>query len=277
MVCNALLRLTGTLLVACYVGGGADQTGAIAGKTVDPSGLYLPSPKVRLNEQSEGGRRYDTAGDAQGQFRLTEVEPGVYTIKITVPGFRDKTIPDVRISPGQQSDLGVIGLDLAGCDAPGVICDDFGLSVYDDPIHSAGAIEIPQSCAVDIDEGNVKCTVELDGRGTIPPERDADSDFWIRTGADGKVYLTPRNSTSIALNPPTKRSKTGCITASYSTMEVRIDGLPIGSRVCIRTNRERYAQVAFFDVVKAKAEKVKVDYITWQGKTDGPTLQQPLH
>jgi len=54
---------------------------------------------------------------------------------------------------------------------------------------------------------------------------------------------------------------------------VRIDGLPLGSRVCIRTSRDRYAQVAFFDLIKSRTEKVKMNFIAWQGKPDWPTLQ----
>jgi hypothetical protein len=68
-------------------------------------------------------------------------------------------------------------------------------------------------------------------------------------------------------------SKQGCTSAPYSIKEVRIDGLPLGSRICVRTNRDRYAPVAFEDVVQAKAEKVKAAFITWQEKPDGPTLQ----
>jgi len=250
----------------------ADQSAAVLGKAADPNGIFLPFPKVRLHEQS-AERHYETTGDAQGQFRLEKVEPGLYIVSVAVQGFNDKTLSNVRIAPGQQLDLGVFRLELAGCNAPGVICDDVGLSVYNDPIHAQGTIKIPQLCAVDIDEGKSVCTVELDGRGTIPRTADSDSDFWIRIGARGEVYLTPRNGTRLSLNPPTQWGKSGCVAASYSSKDVQINGLPIGSRVCIRTNRDRYAQVAFFDVIPAGAETVKMAFITWQGAADAARLQ----
>lgn len=148
------------------------------------------------------------------------------------------------------------------------------LSAYDDPVHAQGTIEIPQLCAVDIDEGKVTCTIELDGRGTIPPERDADSDFWIRPPEWGRVYLKPRNGAGVALlSRPTEYGKRGCVSASYSNKEVRIDGLPPGSRLCVRTNLGRYAQIMFLDVVRPQSEIVKATFTTWQGKPDGPGLQ----
>ena len=199
---------------------------------------------------------------------MVGIEPGIYTVKITVQGFRDKTVSNVSVTPGQQSNLGNLSLEFAGCDASGVIRDDFSLSVYDDPIHAQGTVEVSPLCAVDIDEGKSTCTIELDGCGTIPPMRNPDPDFWLRSGPSGEIYLAPLNRTSFSLNPHTESSKSGYIAAVYSTQAVRIDGLPTGSRICIRTNRDRYAKVTFFDLVKLSANRVKMDFITWQGKLD---------
>jgi hypothetical protein len=260
MVGITFLRVTTVLLVGFCVGV-ADQTGAVGGKAVDLSGFFLSSPKVRIMGTSNGEPRYQTTGDLQGLFQLAGIEPGVYTIKVTVPGFREKTVSDVRIISGQQTDLGTVILQVPGCDSPGVICDDFGLG-DNDPIHAQGSIDVPHLCAVDIDEWKSTCT--------IPPARDPDSDFWVRPGQRGELYLVPLNGVRLALNPPTKWSKSGCISAVYSNREVRIDGLPLGSRVCIRTSRDRYAQV---DLIRPRIKKVNMDFVTWQGKPDWPKLQ----
>jgi hypothetical protein len=270
MAWTSYVRL-GVLLATVHIMAAYD-TGSIGGRAVDSTGAYLPSPEVRLIGQFTSERQYEAVGDTQGHFLLGNVEAGPYKLTISVRGF-EKVVTDIRISPGQHLEIGTVGLHFAGCNAPGVICDDFGLSVYNDAIHSEGSIEVPQLCAVDIDEGKSFCTVELDGRGTIPPARDADSDFWLRIGVRGEVYMTPRNGATLALNPPTEWSKAGCASASYSSKEVRIDGLPIGSRVCLRTTLDRYAQVAFFQVIPLRAEKVKTNFITWQGKADMPHLQ----
>jgi hypothetical protein len=147
MLRRSLLRLTGLLVVWHF--GAAAQPGAIVGKAADPTGNFLPLPTVRLADQSSEGRHYQTTGDRKGQFGLDGIEPGVYAVTISVQGFRDKTVPDVRVAAEVQTDIGTLLLDFAGCDAPGVICDDFGLSVYNDPIHAQGTIEVLQFCAVD--------------------------------------------------------------------------------------------------------------------------------
>src|SRR6266542_4273838 len=116
MASDMFMRLAGVLLTISFVGV-ADQSATILGKAVDPSGIFLPFPKVRLHEQSVE-RRYEATGDAHGQFRIENVEPGLYIINISVQGFRDKTFSNIRIAPEQQLDLGVLRLELAGCNAP---------------------------------------------------------------------------------------------------------------------------------------------------------------
>lgn len=271
MVCHSILRLCSWMLLAGNAGI-AEQAGAISGRVVDRTGVHLQFPTVRLEGLSKGAGRLETNGDADGQFRFAIVTPGIYSLKIMVPGFTERAVPNVRIAQGQQLNLGILQLELPGCVPPNV-CDDFGMKVYDDPIHAQGSIEVPDLCAVDIDEGKVICSVELDGRKTIPPIRNPDDDFWIKTGMNGNVYLKLRNGTSVALNPPTEWSKFGCIIASFSTKEVRIDGLRLGSRVCIRTNRDRIAQVTFDRPIKPREANFKLHFVTWMGRPDAPSLQ----
>jgi len=201
---SGLLRLTG-LLVVCHLAR-AGQLGSIAGKVVDSEDSFLPLPKVHIKDQSNEGRQYETTGDRKGQFLLDSVEPGIYAVKISVRGFLDKTLLDVRVAAEEQSDLATLRLNFAGCDAPGVICDDFGLKVYDDPIHKGGTMEITQRCAVDIDEAKSSCNVKSNRRGTIATRPDTVSDFWITPGRAGELYLSPRNGASFALDPPTEWS-----------------------------------------------------------------------
>lgn len=251
---------------------GAYETGSIIGKVVDPNGVSLPSPDVRVTGPVAAERQYEVIGDDRGRFKLDNVQQGAYTVTISVAGF-EKAIEDVRVAPGQQLDVGTVRLRVGSCNTPGVICDDFGLSVYNDPVHAKGSIEVPQLCAVDIDEGKSFCTIDLDGRGKIPPIRDAESDFWVKIGGKGEVEIAPRNGVTLALNPSSEWSRAGCAAATYSSEEVRIDGLPSGSRVCILTNRGRYAQVVFPDLIPLRAANVKLTFVTWQGKEDIPPLQ----
>src|ERR1051326_617427 len=264
-------------LLAADSVGATDGTGAVLGKVLDPSGLFVPSARILISQESNPKIQYLANGNAFGLFYVSSVAPEMYTVTIAVQGFRTKVLAHVQVATDKRIDLGNIGLELADCNSPGVICDDFGLGIYNDTIHAQGVIEFPELCAVDIDEGHVFCTVELDGRGIIPPERDKNSDFWVKIEVNGAVYLKSRNGARFALNPPTESSKQGCISASYSSRDVRIDGLPIGSRVCIQTNRGRYAQVGFLGVVKQKAARLKAAFVTWAGPPDSPAVQNGQH
>lgn len=238
--------------------------------------MYLPSPEIRVVGEALSAREYKAVGNVQGQFTVGRVEPGVYTLTVSVRGFK-KAVKSIQVASGQQLDTGITRLQIGGCNEPGVICDDFGLTLYNAPIHAQGSLEVPQLCAVDIDEGKVTCTIELDGRATIPPAKDADSDFWLKIGGRGEVKFSPRNGVTLALNPATESSRDGCASAAYSSADVRVDGLPLGSRICLRTTRGRYAQVEFSGVIRLRAKRVKIEFVTWQGKVDIPPLQLSPH
>jgi hypothetical protein len=249
-----------------------DKSGAIRARVVDASGHPL-LPTFRIQAQSGAKPRYEGTGNTSGEFLADHIQSGEYAVTVSCAGFRDKTLLNVHVAPGDQVDLGEFRLEIGGCNTPGVICDDFGLSLYEEPAHAQGVLEIPTLCAVDIDEGKVTCTIELDGRGTLPARKDANSDFWLKVGKKGELIMSAWNGVTFALNPPVKPSRSGCASASYTSSDVRIDGLPLGSLLCIHTNLGRNAALLFLNSVPSGAERVKAHFVTWQGKVDIPTLQ----
>lgn len=266
---RAIVRLTRMAAIVCQMGI-AGQSGSIVGQVVDPAGGVIQFPIVRLHRQSDAGPPRQTYGEESGRYRLEKIEPGIYTISIAGPGYRKKEITGVAVTAGQSVDLGVLRLDAPSCSDPGVYCHEVKGS--DDPIHAQGTIEVPVLCAVDIDEGQVFCTIELDGRGSVPPMRDSVTDFWMREGSSGQIYLKPQSGAVLAPTRSTERSKQNCMTALYSKSELRIDGLAAGSRVCVRTNGDRYAEVILDAAVPPKAGSIKATFITWWGTPDYPTL-----
>ena len=266
---SAIARLIGVAAFLCHLGM-AGQTGSIIGQVVDPAGGILQFPIVRLHRQSDSRPPRQSYGEETGRFRLGKLQPGVYTIGIAVAGFRKKEVTGVAVTAGQLVDLGVLRLDAPRCSDPGVYCHE--VKGNEDPIHAQGTIEVPVLCGVDIDEGQVLCTIELDGRGSVPPMRDSVTDFWMREGSSGQSYLKPRNGAALALTRSAERNKESCMTALYSKNEVRIDGLAAGSRICVRTNGDRYAEVILDVAVPPKAGSIKAKFITWWGTPDYPTL-----
>ena len=95
------------LLVAagCAALSTADSAGATSGKiagTVSDavSGYPLPDANVVVVETEAGA-----STDSRGRFFLLNVDPGLYTLKVTYVGFHPLTLEGVRVSAGLTTDI----------------------------------------------------------------------------------------------------------------------------------------------------------------------------
>jgi TonB-dependent receptor len=97
-----LLAFAGLCLFASF---GYAQKGAISGKVTDSGGGILQGAKVTVEP---GG--IEVVSDAQGQFLVTGLTPGTYTVKVTYVGLAE-FIQKVDVTAGQafpiKADLGV--------------------------------------------------------------------------------------------------------------------------------------------------------------------------
>jgi hypothetical protein len=210
--------------------------------------------KLLLAGSPDSGTRDEVTADAKGQFRISGLALGNYTLTIRLQGFLDKTIRNVQVTAVEPRDVGNIVLGFAGCFAPGVICDDFGLGAPF--IHVEATIEVLTNCGVDVDTGKTTCTA-----------RDSNSDFGVRLGENGEAYLVPRNGARLAVDTHGQWSLQDCVAAGYSSTEVRVDNLALGTRVCVLTNGNRYAELYGF-VKSDDGASVRMTYLTWPGKSD---------
>lgn len=101
----------------------------IRGAIVDVTGAAIGRASVRLLK-SDSEMVAQTTADASGKFQLGNVGSDSYVLKAWQRGFRSRRVPVVVRSETETIDLGDIRLDLAGCDAPGVICDWFGEALH---------------------------------------------------------------------------------------------------------------------------------------------------
>lgn len=51
------------------------------------------------------------AADSSGSFALAEIEPGIYTLVLSKPGYLAREIPNIEIRGGETTDVGVIELE----------------------------------------------------------------------------------------------------------------------------------------------------------------------
>jgi hypothetical protein len=88
------------LLVAVLISGGAraqTSNGTLLGSVVDPSGAVLPRASVSA-VSSQYGQTHETRTDSVGTYRLESLQPGVYAVTISAPGFETRTVMEVVIN-----------------------------------------------------------------------------------------------------------------------------------------------------------------------------------
>jgi Carboxypeptidase regulatory-like domain/TonB dependent receptor len=132
MLRNGLLSICTALLCVFSVGsaaslpawGQASNTGTVVGSVVDSSRAAVPGAQVILTQTMTGAERTTTTDDT-GRFAFADVDPNVYDIKITKPGFATTVITSQVVSVGTQLtenvtlNLGVLSTTITVADTPG--------------------------------------------------------------------------------------------------------------------------------------------------------------
>ena len=74
-------------------------TGGLRGAVHDPQGV-VPGVEVQLTNESTGIKRSVTTNDV-GEYSFAAVEPGTYTVRVALQGFKTIERPGVRIGTQQ--------------------------------------------------------------------------------------------------------------------------------------------------------------------------------
>ncbi len=98
------MRRTVLLLLALLSPGFAyaQATGAIAGVVSDESGAVMPGVTVDITNVATGQTRTATTG-GDGYYSVPQVQPGSYTVKATLSGFKEVTRTGISVSVGDTS------------------------------------------------------------------------------------------------------------------------------------------------------------------------------
>lgn len=95
----AVLLLFGSLLLFAQT-----ETGSISGTATDVTGAVVPNAKITVTSTSTGAVR-NLSTNSQGFYTASNLQPGVYRVKVEAPGFAPFT-QEVQVTVG-----GRIGLD----------------------------------------------------------------------------------------------------------------------------------------------------------------------
>jgi hypothetical protein len=105
------------------------DTVTISGRIMDQNGAVLPGAEIQARLSKTGLTR-TTTSDAEGRYRLIQLEPGTYIIRVSVPGFAAQESTGITTVSGQslQLDTTLIPADIV---AEPVVITDAGGPVID--------------------------------------------------------------------------------------------------------------------------------------------------
>ncbi|MDO8836954.1 MAG: carboxypeptidase regulatory-like domain-containing protein, partial [Vicinamibacterales bacterium] len=97
--CAWRLLLVAVMLVAASTlvfaqGGGT--TASLSGVVTDSSGAVLPGADVEVRNNATGALS-PTVTDGEGRFTIPALNPGTYTVKVSLMGFKTFVAPDVQV------------------------------------------------------------------------------------------------------------------------------------------------------------------------------------
>jgi hypothetical protein len=221
MVARLLIVICAALV--CYGQKGSISTWKIRGVAVDSVGAAVGGASVQLLDANFKLVAHVTA-DVAGKFSIETVDSGNFVLKVWLQGFRSRRLPVATDT--EITDVGKIHLDVADCDAPGVICDWFGETPPHDPVASRGYLQVQTGCMLTFARSKGLCPGDPTGT------RESEADVRITVDENG-VYLTAMNGAALS-KPNLPRGD--CHGANPRETKVRIDGLGPGDDICLHTH-----------------------------------------
>src|SRR5262245_6479321 len=103
-LCLLVLVFGGNCLSShAQVGSTAPLTGSVA----DPTGAVVPGASVTVKNNATSAQ-FETLSIEHGTFVVPALTPGTYTVTVSMPGFRQTVIPDVKIAAGVPATVRVV-------------------------------------------------------------------------------------------------------------------------------------------------------------------------
>ena len=104
--------LTATSFTVCALWGQGGATGALSGVVLDGQGGAVSAAVVDITSSAESASHRKVLTDNNGLFAASLLPPGVYSLKVSAPGFAVRTARDVAVRVTETTRLN-IALDVA--------------------------------------------------------------------------------------------------------------------------------------------------------------------
>ena len=174
---------------------------------------------MKVEARPEGADyQYSTGTSASGEFELTGLKAGSYTLRISRIGFKTATVAAKLNSDRPHEVFSPIALQVGASD-----CCWNSFEV----LPEITGWRIPRGCLFQLDTQQVTCQLEIGHIEPVAPPEPAGPFLLFKSSGD-QVNLIPRNGAQIALDQP-------CQSAVYSERPVVVDGPGLTTNVCLRS------------------------------------------
>jgi hypothetical protein len=103
---GSLLRLSTAVLLAALAAVPAfaqGPTSSLSGTVLDSAGGAIPGATVVV--KNEAGVSFEAVSNGEGLFTVPGIAPGVYTVTVSLTGFKTAVINDVRVQSGTPASI----------------------------------------------------------------------------------------------------------------------------------------------------------------------------
>src|SRR5580693_1705081 len=100
------MKLLIAALFAASVAFAQVQSGRIVGTVTDPNKAVIPNATVTVTGTATNQAKTVTTNQI-GEYAITPLDPGIYNVVVTVPGFQTTQVSNVEVIVGQSARVDV--------------------------------------------------------------------------------------------------------------------------------------------------------------------------
>jgi hypothetical protein len=218
----------------------------LKGQTVDFEGAPIQA-QIRLVNPLTGAEILRLSTTPNGEFQANQLPPGSYLLTAHATPFLTRE-RKLTIESGITVDLGAFTMNAVTCDAPGIMCDTFGMTpTTPDRIIAHSSATMQLNGALDLDRNR---------QLTQPAAKDPDLRL---TKQNGTLYLEAINGAAISAPfVPT----IDCRDVAFPNKTLPIDTFGKGVGVCIHTSNGAYSHLFFTTHIDETTTAIGLTYTT---------------
>lgn len=188
------------------------SNGKIQGLVTDVTKGGIPAV-VKVIRTDTGAVVARLRADRTGAFQTQGLNPGSYAVTAWDQGFRRRDLAGIIVRNGEITDVGGVQLDLAGCDAPSINCDEFFTDTRSRKssrsLVARGSLRINSGCGADLeDHGKQYCSE--------PPKSRPSKKIDVLLAHDGNdLYLIAANGATMSM-PNSSRADCGGARSAFA-------------------------------------------------------------